>query len=80
MKKIFFYGVAVLIIAVVAAVNVNLHSHKNGLSDVSLANVEALARVETTEEFAEIGCEPLWEYDVCHANNGSNYTYAKNKE
>ena len=47
MKKKFLYGIAVLIIAVVVAINVNLNSKGDGLSDVSLANVEALAQSES---------------------------------
>ena len=46
MNKKFLYGFAVLVIAVFAAVNIHLSSNKYGLSDVSLANVEALARNE----------------------------------
>jgi hypothetical protein len=43
MKKKIFGGIAVLAIAAVAVVNVNLNSQNNDLSDISLANVEALA-------------------------------------
>ena len=43
MKKKIFGGIAVLAIAVVAAWNVNVNSRTNGMSDVQLANVEALA-------------------------------------
>jgi hypothetical protein len=43
MKKKILGGIAVLAIAVVAAWNVNLSSQSNDLSDISLANVEALA-------------------------------------
>ena len=46
MKKKLFYGFAVLGIAVVVAFNMNLSSNGSGLSDISLANVEALARDE----------------------------------
>ena len=45
LKKI-LCGLAVLMIAVVAAWNVNLSSKGGGLSDISLANVEALAKDE----------------------------------
>jgi len=41
-----FYGIAVLVIAVVAAMNVNLSSKGHGMSDVSMKNVEALAGIE----------------------------------
>ena len=51
MKKKFLYGFAVLAIAAVAAVNVTLSSNKYGLSDVSLANVEALAKSEGDDDF-----------------------------
>ncbi|GHT71950.1 hypothetical protein AGMMS50239_41270 [Bacteroidia bacterium] len=43
MKKKIFGGIAVLAIAAVAAWNVNLSSQSSDMSDVSLANVEALA-------------------------------------
>jgi hypothetical protein len=41
MKKYFLVGIAA--IAAVAAINVNLGTKSNDLSDISLANVEALA-------------------------------------
>lgn len=43
MKKKILGGIAVLAIAVVAAFNVNISVQENGLSDISLDNVEALA-------------------------------------
>jgi hypothetical protein len=43
MKKKIFGGIAVLAIAAVAVMNVNLGTKNNDLSAVSLANVEALA-------------------------------------
>ena len=48
MNKKMFYGLAVLVIAFVAAfgVNASLSSKGHNLSDISLANVEALARNE----------------------------------
>ena len=42
MNKKIFYGIAVCVVAAMAAWNVNMNSNE-GLSDVSLANVEALA-------------------------------------
>ena len=48
MNKKIFYGIAVFVVAVVAAWNVNFGSQMKGMSDVSLANIEALAQ-ETTE-------------------------------
>lgn len=43
MKKKILGGIAILAIAVVAAFNVNISVQENGLSDISLDNVEALA-------------------------------------
>ncbi|MDR0506066.1 MAG: NVEALA domain-containing protein [Dysgonamonadaceae bacterium] len=43
MYKKVLYGIAILAIAAVAAWNVNVNSQKEELSDVMLANVEALA-------------------------------------
>jgi len=43
MKKKFFGSLAVLAIAAVAAFNVNINASEEGLSDISLANAEALA-------------------------------------
>jgi len=46
MKKKIFGGIAVLVIVVAAAWNVSLSSKMKGMSDLSLANVEALAADE----------------------------------
>ena len=46
MKKIFLGSIAVIAIAAISAWNVNVNS--NGLSDVSLANYEALAGNENS--------------------------------
>ena len=47
MNKKKIYGIAVFIVAAMAAWNVNVYASKEvGLSDVSLANVEALAQSE----------------------------------
>jgi hypothetical protein len=47
MKKVILGGIAVVVIAVMAAVNVSLGSQsENLLSDLALANVEALAQNE----------------------------------
>ena len=49
---------AVLLIAVVAAINIYTSSNKNGLSDISLANVEALAKneEETGDKWYKLHC------------------------
>ena len=46
MRKKLFGGFAVLMVAVVAAWNVNFNPQTKGMSDVALANVEALAQSE----------------------------------
>jgi len=48
MKKKIFGIVAILLIAVVTAWNVNLGSKTTGMSNVMLANVEALAQESNT--------------------------------
>jgi hypothetical protein len=50
MNKI-FGGIVVLAIAAVAAFNVNMNTQKGELSDLSLANVEALAQGEGGSTF-----------------------------
>ena len=44
-KKIWLY-LAIIVIAVVAAINMNANANRYGLSDMELANVEALAQCE----------------------------------
>jgi hypothetical protein len=45
-KKIIISGIAIVGIAALAVFNVNVSSKGNGLSDMSLANVDALAQSE----------------------------------
>ena len=45
--KKFGYIIAILVIAVVAAINMNLDSNSYDLSDWQLANIEALSRDES---------------------------------
>jgi len=52
MKKKIFGGLAILAIAAVAVFNVNFNSKSSKLSDVSLANVEALAADESGKVIA----------------------------
>jgi hypothetical protein len=44
MNKKVLYGIAALAIAALSVLNVNFNSQQSSLSDVSLANVEALAQ------------------------------------
>ena len=46
MNKKIFGGIAVLVIASAMALSVSFSAKNDNLSDISLANVEALARIE----------------------------------
>ncbi|MDR1584407.1 MAG: hypothetical protein LBS55_14340 [Prevotellaceae bacterium] len=46
MKKIFIGGIATIVIAAAIALNVNISAKNNDLSDIVLANTEALAGFE----------------------------------
>ena len=46
MKKKILGGIAVVAIAITMALNVNFSAKNNNLSDLTLANVEALAQIE----------------------------------
>jgi hypothetical protein len=75
-KKKFFYGFAVLGVAALAACNVNVNSQKVELSDVMLANVEALATESTNVITCYNTCrispknpnksEPVWTITFCN--------------
>ena len=49
MKKKILGGIAIIAIAAFAAFNMNVSSKGAGLSDISLANVEALAKSENPD-------------------------------
>ena len=57
MKKIIFNSIAVLAIAATIAFNVNLSKQGNGLSDISLANLEALANESNENVKLYVHCE-----------------------
>jgi len=46
MKKQIFCGIVAMVLAIVTAYNVSLNSRGVGLSDIALANIEALADIE----------------------------------
>ncbi|MDR2913987.1 MAG: NVEALA domain-containing protein [Tannerella sp.] len=69
-KKFFFGSIAVLAIAALTAFNVNVNSQEDGLSDVSLDNIEALAqesgRVTCFQETSgRFTCAPFWAGYYC---------------
>ena len=59
-KKIWLY-LAIIVIAVVAAINMNTNANRYGLSDMELANAEALAQGEVIVGIpcAEV-CKMCW--------------------
>ena len=72
-KKKLFGSIAILSIAAMTAFNVNVNSKEKGLSDVSLANVEALASNErpTTEDCKE-WCKTNYDWDCILVTNFGN--------
>jgi hypothetical protein len=86
MKKKIFGGIAIVAIAAVAAFNVNLSKQSNGLSGISLANVEALAdgdqnQSKTCGEDSKYGNNK----EMCSTNpvkyvTKTGITYSKKKE
>lgn len=83
MRKKILGIIAILGIAVMTAINVNLSSNTN-FSNLMLQNIEALADGEggtsgsmTEAEFAKLGCRATVDpMDKCKANNGYNYIFA----
>ena len=55
MTKKIIGGIAIVAIALTMALNVSLNAKNNSLSDLALANVEALARPESGEELDDYG-------------------------
>ena len=75
-KKL-IYGFAFIAIAALAAWNVMVSFYGYGLTDLYLANMEALANPETSEEFtAKTGCIAVWENVSCEGIGGT-YAYAR---
>jgi hypothetical protein len=78
MKKKVLFGFAVLVIAVLAAWTGNVSSNERGLSDISLANVEALAN----SEYIPISCHyycpyltPWWDCTAYETGSGEQIAY-----
>jgi len=76
MKKKIFGGIAVLAIVAAAAWNVNLGSKTNGMSNVMLANVEALAGENNGS--GSHGCDTKMSYEyrqeLCSSNTTTSLT------
>ena len=56
MKKIILSGIAIFAIAALATFNVNINTQENGLSDISLSNIEALASEGGSGGFYQLHC------------------------
>ena len=67
MRKKFLSCLAILAIAATITFNVSLDSKTNGLTDIMLANVEALAQEET------VPCKIDSSYESCNPENSSYY-------
>jgi predicted membrane chloride channel (bestrophin family) len=74
MKKKFLYGISVLAIAAVAVINITLSNGKtNSLSDLQLANVEALAQ-ESSSSHCNRLCED-WPFTYCVLESSTAYIF-----
>ena len=71
MKKKLLSSLAVLAVAAVATFNVSLDSKTNGLTDIMLSNVEALAQEPGDGSFK--ACYMDKTYDRCNYYNDSYY-------
>jgi len=67
MKKKIFGGIAILALVVMAAWNVSIGSKTNGITDIMLANVEALATSESVT--CPNGCLPNGDGCTCNGWN-----------
>ena len=65
MKKKLFFGFTVLAIALIVAFTMNVASNNYGLSDISLANVEALAQSEGGSD-----CQGCLQWSTKYAGGG----------
>ncbi|PRD56766.1 NVEALA domain-containing protein [Sphingobacterium gobiense] len=74
MKKKLLGGIVAVVIAAVAAINVNINNEaENGLSAFSLANVEALALNENSGN-CQRNCKVKLNY-LCITTNGDRHGY-----
>lgn len=70
MKKKIVGGIAIIVIVAIAAFNVNFDNSENGISNISLANMEALANDEGVHSN-----ERIWER--YYRSDGSGYNCTK---
>ena len=77
MNKKLIGSIAVIAIAALTAFNVNVNSKESGLSEVSLANVEALASEISVYSCYAYCHQYLWHY--CIIRNGSDVVVCNDK-
>ncbi|WP_436414977.1 NVEALA domain-containing protein [Petrimonas sp.] len=77
-KKTILSSIFAIALVVVAGLGINKSVNSDVyLSDLALANVEALAQTETGDEFyAATGCHATIENISCTGKNGKTYSYA----
>lgn len=77
MKKKFIRATFVTAIAMACGINVFNAQKSETLSDIALANVEALAEGETQDQYGSWSCcEAVWEYNKCDGCDGRVHIYA----
>ena len=80
MKKKLFGAALISAMAVAAGWNFNQSKNETSLTELTLANVDALARAETDDEFTQATCcVAIWENKTCHGCDGHTHTYAERK-
>ena len=81
MNKNFIKVAFVAAIAMVGGVNAFNSQKTESLSDIALANVEALADGETSEEFTErTDCIACMRNHSCRGKDGQTYSWAHHKD
>lgn len=77
MKKNFLKYGFVAAFALVAGYGVYASQQKVEMSDLAMANVEALAQGESSEEFtSKTCCIAVWDNTSCSGCDGHTYSYA----
>lgn len=64
--------------AAIAGYGIYANQKGNAMSDLALANVEALAEGESSEDFTQhTGCIAVWDNVNCRGDDGRLYSYAR---
>lgn len=77
MNKTIIRTAFVAVFALIAGYSVFASQQKVEMSDLAMANVEALAQGETSEEFTgKTCCIAVWDNTSCSGCDGHTYSYA----